>query len=113
MFCGRCETSLTYQHADDPDVVEITTATLDRPDTFALTREVFTEEKIVWELLHDGLEHYPWSSTEGLKKGARDSSTTIPLHMTTWGKCRVTATNAAETTDRTATELRKSARIIQ
>src|SRR5512134_3668562 len=40
-FCGRCGTSLTYQRTSETDTIDVTTVTLDRPDDFAPTREIW------------------------------------------------------------------------
>jgi hypothetical protein len=47
-FCSRCGTSLTYYHDDRPDELDITTASLDHPEAFAPTRDVFPDEKLPW-----------------------------------------------------------------
>ncbi len=47
-FCSRCGTSLTYEHPDRPDEVDITTASLDDPENFPPTKDVFPEEKLSW-----------------------------------------------------------------
>ena len=47
-FCGRCGSSLTYEHPDRPDDIDITTASLDHPEDFAPTKDVFPEEKLPW-----------------------------------------------------------------
>jgi hypothetical protein len=47
-FCSRCGTSLTYDHDARPDEIDITTASLDSPEAFAPTRDVFPEEKLPW-----------------------------------------------------------------
>ena len=63
-FCGKCGTPLTYQHDDSPDTVDVTTATLDLPDAFPPTREIWTEHKIAWEVLNEDLRHYRRGSSE-------------------------------------------------
>jgi hypothetical protein len=63
-FCGKCGTPLTYQHDDSPDSIDVTTATLDRPDAFPPTREVWTEHKVAWEVLDEDLRHYRRGSSE-------------------------------------------------
>lgn len=40
----------------------LTTASLDRPDDFAPTKEIWTAEKIVWEQLNDSIAQFPQSS---------------------------------------------------
>ena len=47
-FCNRCGTSLTYEHDDRPGEIDITTASLDHPEDFAPTRDVFPDEKLPW-----------------------------------------------------------------
>ena len=47
-FCNYCGTSLTYEHSSHPDEVDITTASLDHPEDFAPTKDVFADEKLSW-----------------------------------------------------------------
>jgi hypothetical protein len=47
-FCNRCGTSLTYEHDERPDEIDITTGSLDLPEKFAPNRDVFPEEKLPW-----------------------------------------------------------------
>jgi hypothetical protein len=63
-FCGRCGTSLTYQHVDSPESIDIHTATLDNPDAFPPSREIWLEEKVVWMVTNDRLAHHPRSSRD-------------------------------------------------
>jgi hypothetical protein len=63
-FCGKCGTPLTYQHDDSPDTVDVTTATLDLPDAFPPTREIWIEHKLAWEVLDEDLRHYRRGSSE-------------------------------------------------
>lgn len=62
-FCGDCGTPLAYRSTRRPQVVDVTAASLDKPDAFAPDREIWTAEKIGWETLDPGLPHYPRSST--------------------------------------------------
>jgi hypothetical protein len=66
-FCGRCGTPLTYRHDSSPGTVDVTTVSLDDPDRFPPTREVWLEHKLAWEALNADLDHYPRSSAEGQK----------------------------------------------
>jgi hypothetical protein len=63
-FCGMCGTPLTYRHQDDRDTIDVTTATLDLPDNFAPTREIWIEHKLAWESLNDAVPHYRRGSTD-------------------------------------------------
>jgi hypothetical protein len=47
-FCDRCGTSLTYQHADAADEIELTTATLDAPERLAPQREIWHAHRVPW-----------------------------------------------------------------
>ena len=62
-FCGECGTALTYEHADDPTAIEITTATLDSPETFPPTKEIWLEHKVAWVATNPGLEHFSGESS--------------------------------------------------
>ena len=64
-FCGKCGTPLTYQHHDDPDTIDVTTATLDQPEAFPPTREVWLEDKLSWEPLNEHLQHFRRGSSGG------------------------------------------------
>ena len=61
-FCGQCGTSLTYQRELEPDTIDITTASLDRADDFAPTRETWTGEKLAWEALNGAAPTFAGSS---------------------------------------------------
>lgn len=61
-FCGRCGTPLTYQHDESPDTIDVTTATLDSPERFPPTKEIWLEHKLAWEPVRDALQHFPRSS---------------------------------------------------
>lgn len=50
-FCNRCGTSLTYEHDKRPNEIDLTTGSLDRPEDFAPTKDVFPEEKLPWMAL--------------------------------------------------------------
>ena len=47
-FCDLCGTSLTYETDMRPDEIDITTGSLDRPEDFPPTKDVFPEEKLLW-----------------------------------------------------------------
>ncbi|HEY6426978.1 MAG TPA: GFA family protein, partial [Acidimicrobiales bacterium] len=57
-FCGQCGTPLTYQHDDSPNTIDITTATLDAPEDFPPTREIWLEHRLSWEPLDEKLQHF-------------------------------------------------------
>lgn len=64
-FCKSCGTTLTYQHDESPQTVDITTATLDDPERCAPTREVWLEHRLAWVAIKRHLAQYPRDSSEG------------------------------------------------
>lgn len=69
-FCGQCGSPLTYQHDDSPGTIDVTTATLDSPERFPPTREIWLAHKISWAPVNQALQLFPASSL------ARPRSTT-------------------------------------
>jgi hypothetical protein len=61
-FCGRCGTSLTYQRESEPQTIDVTTASLDVPDEFAPTREIWLSQKLAWQRANESMAQYPQSS---------------------------------------------------
>jgi hypothetical protein len=53
-FCDVCGTSLTYERDTRPDEIDITTGSLDHPEGFPPTKDVFPEERLPWVPLIDG-----------------------------------------------------------
>ena len=62
-FCGGCGTSLTYRHGGDPDSLDVTTASLDRPEEFPPTYHVWMEDRVGWESVDDGLPQFQRGSS--------------------------------------------------
>ena len=62
-FCGNCGTQLSYRHEEDVDSIDITTATLDSPEQFPPTKEIWIEHKLPWERANEAMRHYPRTST--------------------------------------------------
>ena len=61
-FCGDCGSLVAYRRDSRPEHRDITTATLDDPDAFPPTVEIWTEDKIGWEVLDPDLPHRARSS---------------------------------------------------
>jgi len=57
-FCQSCGTTLTYRQDEEPDTIDVTTASLDSPDEFPPTRHIWLEDKITWESADDGLPRF-------------------------------------------------------
>jgi hypothetical protein len=58
-FCGTCGSQLTYESAGSPTSIDITTASLDNPNLFPPTLEVWMEHKVNWETADGTRSHYP------------------------------------------------------
>jgi hypothetical protein len=52
-FCPNCGTSLTYEADHRADQVDITTGSLDHPESFAPTDDTWKEERVPWVALVD------------------------------------------------------------
>lgn len=61
-FCSHCGTQLTYQHENDRDYIDVTTASLDDPNLFSPTKEIWLDDKISWETTNATLRHFPRGS---------------------------------------------------
>ena len=48
-FCSRCGTALTFQSERHPHTIDITTASLDDPDAYPPTTEVWLENRLSWQ----------------------------------------------------------------
>lgn len=60
--CAACGSLVAYRRDSRPDHRDVTTATLDDPDSFPPTVEIWVAEKIGWETLNPDLPHKPRSS---------------------------------------------------
>jgi len=57
-FCEICGTQLTYETAGSPNTIDVTTASLDVPDLFPPTMEVWLEHKLSWQSSNERMGHY-------------------------------------------------------
>jgi len=64
-FCARCGTSLTYTRANRPGFFDVTTASLDDPDTLQPSKEIWTRERLAWISPQPGMPQFEASSTSG------------------------------------------------
>jgi hypothetical protein len=62
LHCGRCGSLVGYRRASRPDHMDITTGTLDEPDLFPPTVEIWLEHRIGWETLDPALPKREQSS---------------------------------------------------
>ena len=61
-FCGKCGSPLTYETARFPISIDVTTATLDEPEAFPPTAEVWLENHLQWEPTDRSLDQFVGSS---------------------------------------------------
>jgi hypothetical protein len=57
-FCGRCGTSLSYWHADWPDEISMTIASLDDPAVAAPVDHTWMADALAWDQPADGLPQH-------------------------------------------------------
>lgn len=63
-FCARCGSPLSYEHADSPSEIELTTGTLDDPDRCPPTREIFYVDRVRWAPSDPTLPHHANGSSD-------------------------------------------------
>ena len=63
-FCGTCGTSISYEPADNPENIEVTSSIFDDPDRFAPTREIWVSHRLAWEQLDSALPSFQMIVTE-------------------------------------------------
>jgi hypothetical protein len=63
-FCTRCGSQISYQHDDAPDRIELTTATLDQPEVFPPTREIWFSHRLSWVVANPAIAHHAGESHE-------------------------------------------------
>jgi len=64
-FCGRCGTPLTYEHADSPGTIDVTTCSLDDAQAFPPTHHSWLRDDLAWVRFGDGLPTWPeWRRDE-------------------------------------------------
>jgi hypothetical protein len=57
-FCGTCGTQITYRHESAPEIIELTTASLDEPEHLQPTKEIWLAEKLPWAAVNANLAHH-------------------------------------------------------
>lgn len=63
-FCGTCGSALTYETDSRPASIDVTTGTLDAPDEFPPTAEVWLDDRVHWQPADPTRSHFAGSSTE-------------------------------------------------
>jgi hypothetical protein len=57
-FCGICGSAIVYENDQNPTTVDITTASLDDPNRFPPTAEVWLEHKLDWAVTDPALARH-------------------------------------------------------
>jgi hypothetical protein len=61
-FCGTCGSQLSYETVERPTTIDITTLSLDNPNMFPPTLEVWLEHRISWQSPDQTRAQYPRSA---------------------------------------------------
>lgn len=64
-FCASCGGALTFQFTARPEEIDVTAASLDDPDAVTPTSHIWTESKLRWLNLADGLPTHPQWRDQG------------------------------------------------
>ena len=57
-FCGSCGPQLTYQHAEEEDIIDVSVCSLDAPEEIEPEDHVWCDRTLPWIELADGLPRY-------------------------------------------------------
>src|SRR5262245_19810432 len=57
-FCPQCGTQLTFLSKPDADEIDVTVCSLDCPDALTPADHIWTEDKLPWVRLADGLPEH-------------------------------------------------------
>jgi hypothetical protein len=68
-FCGICGSPISYEAADRPTHIDLTTVSLDDPSAFPPTGEVWMQDKLWWEAYHVALDQFPKDMDSGSYNG--------------------------------------------
>jgi hypothetical protein len=63
-FCATCGTPLTFQLLADPNEVDLTVCSLERPEEIAPQDHTFARHMLPWVEMDDSLPRYPERRTE-------------------------------------------------
>ena len=60
-FCAACGSQISYESVERPSTIDITTASLDNPNLFPPTLEVWLEHRVSWQTADQSRTQYPGS----------------------------------------------------
>jgi hypothetical protein len=61
-FCGTCGSQISYENAESPTTIDITTASMDNPNLFPPSSEVWLEHRVPWQSASEARTQFPRSS---------------------------------------------------
>jgi hypothetical protein len=61
-FCATCGSQISYETIASPTTVDITTASMDNPNLFPPTQEVWLEHRLSWQSANETLAQFRRSS---------------------------------------------------
>jgi hypothetical protein len=61
-FCGNCGSQISYENAESASTIDLTTISLDDPNAFPPTGEVWLEHRVAWVAVNLALDQYPRGS---------------------------------------------------
>jgi hypothetical protein len=61
-FCGNCGSAISYETDSSQSTIDLTTLSLDDPNAFPPTAEVWLEHRVEWEAVNPTLDQYPRGS---------------------------------------------------
>ncbi|MBC3766147.1 GFA family protein [Neptunicella marina] len=64
-FCGDCGTHMAYQHQSEPEYIDVTTCTLDKPETFPPGHHSWLQDNLSWVKNGDDLPCFQQSRNQG------------------------------------------------
>jgi hypothetical protein len=57
-LCSNCGTSLTYEHSDRKDQIDVTLASFEDPSVISPRAHIWVEDKLPWVVIGDDLPQY-------------------------------------------------------
>jgi hypothetical protein len=64
-FCGTCGSAISYENAETPNSIDLTTMSFDDPRAFPPSSEVWVEHRIPWQAVNSSLDQHARGSVGG------------------------------------------------
>ena len=69
-FCGRCGTQLIFRLDAEPEMIDVTVASLDAPDRHPPDRHIFAADRLSWLRLDEHLVAYDGETPPDHRRGS-------------------------------------------